>query len=339
MEFFPIDKASASPHPGLTPNQFIATCQRAFGPETQIASVREIGGGTFNTVYLIALRDQSKAILRVAPPPTANIFWDELALMRREHHIQPFFAPIAALMPKTILADFTHQLIDRDYMVQSFMEGERWDYIEAQLTPGENLALWRQLGQIVKQIHATPGEKFGWPVPGPQFSSWSELVIDRFERITQSMSEAQLDTTDFLAILDVVWAHTPLLDEIRQPCLLHGDLWSFNILVSRHQDGPRIAAILDADRAWWGDPMADWLIHLLDIRRDEPAWAEPQATFWQAYGKPEENRARRFRREVYTAMHAGSVRLWCWRNGDTENFIRTGDKLRRITQTLSTLFQ
>lgn len=323
----------------LTFNQIIPIFQRAFGPETQIASVQEIGGGTFNTVYLITLRDQSKAILRLAPPPSANIFWDDLALMRREHQIQPFFAPIAALMPKIILTDFTHQLIDRDYMVQSFIEGERWEDIEDELTPAENLALWRQLGQIVKQMHTTTGENFGWPAPGPQFSAWSELVIDRFERIAQSMSEAQLDPTDFRAILDVVRTHTPLLDEIREPRLLHGDLWSFNILVTRHRAGPKIAAILDADRAWWGDPLADWLIHLLDIRRGEPAWVKPQAAFWQAYGEPPETTSLRFRREVYTAMHAGSVRLWCWRRGDTDDFIRTGQVLAKITQTLPILIQ
>jgi len=59
---------------------------------------------------------QEDAILRVAPASTARLFWHQPYLMRREQAIQPFLAPIARLVPRTLMADFTHELVDRDYV-------------------------------------------------------------------------------------------------------------------------------------------------------------------------------------------------------------------------------
>ncbi|HSL30815.1 MAG TPA: hypothetical protein VK900_16560 [Anaerolineales bacterium] len=106
----------------LTNDQLKAICKRGFGTQTQIKSIDELGGGTFNTVSLITFTDGQKAVLRVAPPQTAETAWEDLFLMRSEHAMQPYFAPIATLMPKTQLVDFTHQLLDRDYMFQTFIE-------------------------------------------------------------------------------------------------------------------------------------------------------------------------------------------------------------------------
>jgi len=60
--------------------------------------------------------------------------------------------------------------------------------------------------------------------------------------------------------------NTSLLDEIQTPHLLHGDLWTFNLLVERGVHAPVITGVLDFDRAWWGDPSADWIMFLLAIR-------------------------------------------------------------------------
>ena len=98
----------------LTTDQITRMCQRGFGNSIQIDSIQELGGGTFNTADLITFADEYKVILRVAPPQITDTAWEDAFLMRSEHAMQPYFAPVAALMPKTLLADFTHQLTDRD---------------------------------------------------------------------------------------------------------------------------------------------------------------------------------------------------------------------------------
>lgn len=319
----------------LTSEQITAMCQRGFGTDVRIESVRELGGGTFNETYLVELAGKPKAILRVAPPPLADIYWDDVALMRREHHILPFFASIATWMPKTIMTDFTHQVVQRDYVFQTYIEGERWSDIEDELTPDENSELWLQCGKIVKQMHETSGERFGYPEPERPFTRWSDMILDRFARIAKSMLAHQLEATAFTTISDVAGANAALLDEIDTPHLLHGDLWTFNLIVRRDRDRPMIAGVLDVDRAWWGDPMADWIMFLLLIRRDDPAWQQRLCAFYDGYGTPQSGEATRFRQQIYRAMHIGSAAIWCSRNGDEASVARAYRELGKIAHSFS----
>jgi aminoglycoside phosphotransferase (APT) family kinase protein len=310
-------------------------CRRGFGASLQIESIQELGGGTFNTAYLITLTGQHKVILRVAPPQTADTAWEDAFLMRSEHAMQPYFAPIATLMPKTLLVDFTHQLIDRDYMFQMFIDGNRWDNLWEELTAEENNLLWDEFGSIMKQIHEVRGEMFGLPRPGFQFERWSQTVIDRLERTFQVAKKLQLDVTNLEQIVETVRTHPAQLDEIEVPRLLHGDLWAFNLLIARDENGPGIVGVLDADRAWWGDPMADWTMFIL-------AHAEPEeghARFWQAYGPREETRAARSRKTVYDGMHAGTALVYSVRHHDEGTVQRAYGTLREVAEALPALIK
>ena len=318
----------------LTTEQITALCRRGFGSNFQIDAIKELGGGTFNTTYLITFADQLSVILRVAPPETAETAWQDAFLMRSEHAMQPFFAPIAKLMPKTLLVDFTHQLIDRDYMFQTFIAGERWDDAWDELLPEENNLLWHQFGKLMKQVHEVRGERFGLPRAGLQFSRWSESVIDRMERTLRAAKDLQLDVTDFTRVLELVRTHPQHLDEIEVPRLLHGDLWLFNLLIERGENGPAIVGVLDADRSWWGDPMADWTMFIL-------AHAEPEEGhehFWQAYGRPEATPWQKFRKIVYDGMHAGSAYVWSARHNEQGTVQRAQETLHEVAELLPSLF-
>ncbi|MEM7538674.1 MAG: aminoglycoside phosphotransferase family protein [Chloroflexota bacterium] len=321
-------------------------CQRAFGRNVQLDAIQELTGGTFNETYRLTLVNahSSTVVLRVAPPPDDVTYWDDIALMRREHHIQPYFAALASLMPQTLMADFTHQLLNRDYIFQTFLQGERWEDVEDELTQEQSCALWHQCGEIVKQMHTTTGTRFGFPLSGSQFSScqflsWSETVLDRFERITASMIDHQFDPMVFTTIAAIAKANSAVLDEINTPCLLHGDLWTFNLLIQRDSDPPQIVGVIDADRAWWGDPMADWIIFLLTIRQSVPKWQPIIQAFYEGYGEPEPNerdvQSAQFRQQIYTAMHIGSSVIWSIRQGHEGGIERGHRELGEILTELS----
>lgn len=330
MEFLPLEP-SQDPPLSPTAEQIESMCQRAFGQSVRITSARELSGGTFNTAFLVTLEDQ-KVILRIAPPPTAKLMWNDHWLMRREVQIQPYFAAIATFMPRTLLADFTHQLIDRDYIFQTYLSGDRWDQISDRFTPEEKLRLWEQFGSLTKRIHDTHGTTFGGPYPAPEFPTWSQTVLYRLESALQAMVEEQLDVTSLRSVLEIVENHKSLLDAITQPCLLHGDLWLFNILVSRGLDGPTISGILDADRAWWGDPLADWTMFVLAM--EAPEKHPGHARFWHAYGAVEQTPETSFRQAVYEAMHIGSAMAWASKHDDVDTVQRGTRDLRAVLERL-----
>jgi aminoglycoside phosphotransferase (APT) family kinase protein len=162
----------------VAPEQIKAMCERAFGQGTPIDSVRELDGGQFNNTYRIELADRDPVILRVAPPPERAVFWHERFLMRRELAMQPLLAPIAPLLPTILMSDFTHQVIERDYLFQRWMPGSLWWDVQGDLTPKEHDDLWRLFGRLVQAISSVQGEAFGLVLHGPQFSTWSLTMIE-----------------------------------------------------------------------------------------------------------------------------------------------------------------
>lgn len=278
-------------------------CQRAFGEEIRIEGVKELSGGLYNNTYLVRIAGMQPVVLRVAPHP-ARQSRHERYFMRNEHASLPFLAPIARLLPRILMADFTHQIVERDYLFQTYMEGEQWAQAMDTFTAGEKKALWRQLGSITSKVHAVQGDHFGNAATGPRFPSWSLTVIDWLTNIILDLEDAALDASDIRTILDIAQAHHSILDEITQPHLLYGDLWTVNILVKRDDGSPRISAVLDADRTSWGDPLADWTIFLLQRNAGTEADA-----FWETYGQPEKTLGAQFRALIYQGRYIGGARL------------------------------
>ncbi|GAB3574510.1 phosphotransferase [Amycolatopsis endophytica] len=93
--------------------------------------------------------------------------------------------------------------------------------------------------------------------------------------------------------------HRDVLDDITEPRLLHGDLWTPNVLLSPGAPDPVISGVLDHDRASWGDPAADW----------GPYLATRRPAFWEGYGAPADTPRSRWRALIYRARHLGALRL------------------------------
>jgi aminoglycoside phosphotransferase (APT) family kinase protein len=312
MQFTIVHRDPQAFQQAVTSEQIKAMCEQAFGHETLINSVRELDGGQFNNTYLIELADRDPVILRVAPPPERCIFWHERFLMRRELAMQKFLAPIAALLPTILMTDFTHEVIERDYLFQRWMPGELWWDVEGDLTPEEHDDLWRQFGQLVQAISSVQGEAFGLVQNGSQFPTWSLTLLDWLECTIADAERSCLDTALLCRLLAIVRDHTDFLDEITRPRLLHGDLWLFNLLIERTEEGPRIVGVLDAERGSWGDPLADWTFFLLPRR----ATAQEQALFWQEYGQPGAGSGAQFRAQVYQGLHQGKILSVARRDGN-----------------------
>jgi len=60
-------------------------------------------------------------------------------------------------------------------------------------------------------------------------------------------------------ILGLVEAHAAALDEVTRPALVHFDVWPGNVFLTGVGDRPAIQAIIDHERAFWGDPLAEFV--------------------------------------------------------------------------------
>ena len=292
----------------VPPSVLLAVCRRALGMGVDIRQVVEIGVGTYNSTYRVEPADGEPVILRVAPEP-ARAWPAAREAMRNEYAALPFLAPLGNLVPRTLAADFTHQLLDRDYLVQTLLPGVPASQRLPAYSPSALRHLYRELGSVTRTIHDVTGPGFG-PVAAPAHATWRTALLAQLEQLADSFAAAGLDAAPVSQLAAACRRHHAALDEVTVPALLHGDLWTLNLLVDTDPDRPAITGVLDCDAASWGDPLADWTI----TRALSRPGTEVDA-FWQTYGTPSGRRASPVRALIYRARNVLGARLDIHRRG------------------------
>ncbi|KAA2253828.1 aminoglycoside phosphotransferase family protein [Solihabitans fulvus] len=322
MEFSSIERAPGAFQEPVSAEQVAAMCERAFGGGAAVVSAVELGGGLYNNTLRVDIAGRDPVILRVAPRPDrqARI---ERALMRNEHASLPHFAPIAAMMPRTLFADWTHEVLGRDYVVQTMLDGVSAS-VGLRAYPRPSWAgFYRQLGTIARRVHEVSGERFG-PVAGPTFATWGEALVSALEDTEADLVDAGLDASDVREVVAAAAKGSAVLDEIDRPRLLHGDLWVPNVMLDPDAPEPTITGVLDHDRASWGDPAADWVVHIAGLRAER----DP---FWETYGRRDEaDGSAAWRALIYRARHIGAIRLERHRLGEHARIPDTYQEMREV---------
>jgi aminoglycoside phosphotransferase (APT) family kinase protein len=324
----PIERAADAFQQPVTAGQIRAMCHRAFGPRVQVASAVEFGLGRYNNTYRVDIGAAEPVILRVAPEP-ARQYRVERELMRNEHAGVPWLAPIAPLMPRTLAVDFTHEVIGRDYLFQTMLPGvpgpDGLPAYPKRLWP----TFYRQLGGLARSINAVRGTRFG-PVGGPTYPTWSQAVIGCLEDTAADLDDAGLDADDVRQVAAAAARHRSVLDRITEPRLLHGDLWTVNVMIDPAAPEPTITGVYDCDRAWWGDPDSDWAVFLAR-RRPTPE----RAAFWQSYGPLDGSPGAPLRSLIYQARNVGGSRLERHRLGHHDDVPDTYEQMREVLARLA----
>ena len=265
MEFRPIERACDAFQQSVTANQIEAMCQRAFGSGVRVRSAMELGNGMYNNTYRVDVGENRPVILRVAPEP-ARQYRIERGLMRNEYASVPFLTPIATMIPRTLAADFTHEIIDRDYLFQTMLDGIPGAEGIGLYPRSQRASFFQQMGEIAGRIHAVRGERFG-PAAGPAFDTWSEAVIAFFTDLAADLNDTGLDSADVREVAAAADKHRAMLDEITEPRLLHGDLWIVNVMMLPGAAEPTIIGVLDNDRTSWGPG-----VRLDDLHGGQETW-------------------------------------------------------------------
>ncbi|ONI92789.1 aminoglycoside phosphotransferase [Saccharothrix sp. ALI-22-I] len=327
MEFRQIERSVDAFQQSVTSGQIEAMCRRAFGSNTCVTSAVELGNGMYNNTYRVDIEGDRPVILRVAPE-SARQFRIEQGLMRNEHASVPFLAPIAPMIPRTLAADFTHEVIGRDYLFQTVLDGVPGPEAIGQYPRPQWRSFFRQMGEIARSIHAVRGERFG-PVAGPWYDTWSEAVIAFFADLAADLDGAGLDSADVREVAAAAERWRAVLDEVAEPRLLHGDLWTVNVMMASGAAEPTISGVFDNDRTSWGDPESDWTIFMAaknpGTERD---------AFWETYGPRPSTPGAARRSLFYRAKHIGAIRLERHRLGNADAVPETYEQMRNVLDQL-----
>lgn len=229
----------------------------------RIRSVEELSEGTFSAVYRIGLPDGTGLMLKVSPRPGTPVLRYEQGLMHGE---VAFYSSAAGLpgvpVPAVLHADFDHAVIDGDVLVMSECPGVSWQSRRDRLDQRDLARLRGDLGRMVAALHRVTGPGFGYPRDASTSlaASWRTSFVAMFDAVCQDATWYAAQTPlgiDELA--NLVRRNADLLDDVQTPALVHFDLWNGNILLDFSGGGPQVGGLIDGERAFWGDPVADFV--------------------------------------------------------------------------------
>ncbi|MFD7615973.1 phosphotransferase family protein [Streptomyces sp. NPDC059802] len=236
--------------------------------EDRIARCAPLAGGTFNTVSRVTLTDGSEQVVKIPPPSTpGTLMGYERDLLVNEATFYTS-ADGSAPVPRVLHSELDPAAPTGPYVIMSARPGRPWHELTGAasgdaLSGAEERLLRKDLGRIVARLHAvTNPAGFGYPslAVGPLTPSWRQAFT--------AMTDAVLADADTYrarlprptaGIRALLAAASPVLDDVARPALVHFDLWQGNLLVDGEPGARTIGGIVDGERMFWGDPVADFV--------------------------------------------------------------------------------
>lgn len=260
-------------------------------------SAELMSGGLFNTTYLVETEDFGKTVLRAGPVNRNLLMPFERRLMEAEKEVYRLCAENGIPASEILACDTTKTILDRDFMFVRYIPGKPMS--ETALSLADRERICKDIGAATAKMHGIKAEKFGRIVDvasGGGFSRWSDFLLDEYNNWKSIGIPSELFNESELSEIGQIFRRAvPFLDEIKEPRLVHTDLWLGNILIYDRGESPRFAAIIDADRAIWGDPAFEFS----SIR-----WTYGERSFWKGYGAELSDKASDVvRRSVYTILN------------------------------------
>lgn len=224
------------------------------------ASVEPLSGGTFNTVTRVTFADGRDWVVKIPPAHTAGLSYEQGLLV---NEVTFYRAAVAAgpVIPKVVHRELDPGAPAGAYVVMTTCPGRPWNAVAAELTAGEIRSLRAEFGGAVGRLHGVTGPSgLGYPAEpfGPLSPTWREAFT--------AMTDAVLGDSERYGarlplpaerIREVLAGASDVLDEVTRPALVHFDLWEGNLLVAGEPGSRRIGGIIDGERMFWGDPVAD----------------------------------------------------------------------------------
>jgi aminoglycoside phosphotransferase (APT) family kinase protein len=227
--------------------------RRAEVPAPERARVEEIQGGTFNTAYRV-VADDRRLVLKIAPRPEVAGMSYERDLLATE---AMFYLAAAEAMPvpEVVHTDFGRDLLPSDWLLMTECAGANWYDSRERIGPADRSVLRTQLGDLVARLHRVTGKGFGYPQNG-LVSDWATAFTSMVRAVLDDAVRYGVELpVPAERLHDLLESSHGALDEVVRPSLVHFDLWEGNVLVD--PDRLRVTGVVDGERAFWGDPLAD----------------------------------------------------------------------------------
>jgi aminoglycoside phosphotransferase (APT) family kinase protein len=226
--------------------------REAFGVDP--VETEELSDGWANTAYLIRLQDGRKAVLKLAPLPDVKQMRYEVKLMQTEVEMLQRLEGVLPV-PHVFVYDNSRRLAPADYFVMEYLDGTPYNKLKPSLSLEERETVEQELGQYNRLLNGIRGDRFGpYVAPAAAGKGWFEVFFGMMKDVLEDGKDMDVDMpASGVEILALVEHCRHALEEVKEPRLVHWDLWDGNVFV---REG-RITGLIDFERALWGDPLLE----------------------------------------------------------------------------------
>ena len=245
-----------------------------FGRECETGEITELTGGMFNAIYRIERKNEKDAvILKVGVIPDATLLTYERDIMPVEVECYRMIREQTTVpVPEVLAYDFSKRYIESNYFFMTELKGEPFSKVMKKMGQENADRIREELAGYLYQIHGIKGKYFGYFTKDErrQYSTWKEAFFHMFRQILADGREHRVKLP-YARIMAALQRHDGSLEDVREPSLVEYDCHEGNIFVKKTGNSYTIEGILDFERAFWGDPIADFptaFVFTDDIRKE-----------------------------------------------------------------------
>lgn len=292
----------------LSEDQIKKLVQANFGDDCRVGAIEELKGGMFNSAYLIErLNENDKIVLKVSAAEGTPLLSYEKATMQTEVEVYQMLAQQTSIpIPKLLGYDFSRKQIPGDYFFMTALNGRTMTKVK--LKKENRAAIMKDLAGYFAQQHRIKGEYFGYftQEESHRFSSWKDAFHQMMQMIL-SDGKAHGLNLPYGRYEKVLKEKEQYLEQVKEPKLVNYDLHPGNIFLIKQGDRYVIEGIVDFERAYWGDPYADFPAAFLltdDISTEKDFWMayKAAANITHDITKDEKIRLLMYRLYLFTIM-------------------------------------
>ncbi len=242
-------------------------------------TLRQFKGGQSNPTYRIDTSTRSY-VLRRKPPgkllPGAHA-------VEREARVMAALGPTGFPVPAILAACDDSQVIGTPFFVMEMVEGRIvWDATFPGLSPNERAAHFDSMNGTIAGLHSIDPATNGLGDYG-RAAGFVQRQVERwgrqYERDADAGRSAAMDRV-------LAWLHEHLPTDRGESRVVHGDFRCDNMIFD--PAGPVVRAVLDWELSTLGDPVADFVYHLLMYRMPSGLFTGLKGLDLRALGIPPE---------------------------------------------------
>lgn len=213
--------------------------------------IKEVEAGEFNTIFQVR-SGEARYFIKFGSSPEVKVLSYEKDILNTEIQFYQKLEGTPVKRPKVVFSDTTREKVAVDYFIMEALNVPVLGYTFPSVKQHKRFDY--QLGACLAELHKIKGEGFGYPQCGLE-RSWAEAYRKMVNNLIADATvlDVKIDAFRIQQILDRA---EPYLKEVKEPSLVHFDVWLGNVFVSKTHN---FQGLIDWERAMWGDPVGDFI--------------------------------------------------------------------------------